>query len=497
MVETNNNRRKKHIQTFNAPGVRTLLTLALIVLIGAMCLGSAAYAGTGILFSDDFNDNSIDASKWTCTGRSRAIEENGILKLETTVTDNFTPCITTSIAIDKTKDFVITRKVKLHYANDYFFGNLAIGDFGIWYGNYIYSSGDNYCPVTGFYIYRNNYAFNGQVHCASQSSDRSARIEPIWDQWFDEKIIYKPTIGLLEYYINENKRGEFNVGTLSSSSVNIEFAPYGWWTGHYQYMDDLVVSQESISVSPTVSSTSGKIGDTLSQPGWGFTPNSTATLHFLYPDGQQDPNGISTEPVGSDGNYSHSYLIPSNAQIGTYYYWAVDGPTNIQSPKVSFTINANQSPGVRGERDFDGDGHTDVLWRNTTTGDVYIWLMDGSKIAGGKLVMKAVPADWDIKAIDDFDGDGKADILWQNTTTGDVVLWFMNGLNIAGSGYAARGVPRNWQILTTGDYNGDGKADILWRNITSGDIYMYIMDGVNKTDGGYVVFGLSGDWQPK
>ncbi|MBF0539517.1 MAG: DUF1566 domain-containing protein, partial [Nitrospirae bacterium] len=46
MFETNNNRKMKHLRPHDAPGVRALLTLALIVLIGAMCLGSAAYAGT-------------------------------------------------------------------------------------------------------------------------------------------------------------------------------------------------------------------------------------------------------------------------------------------------------------------------------------------------------------------------------------------------------------------------------------------------------------------
>ncbi|MBF0346020.1 MAG: hypothetical protein HQL06_17565 [Nitrospirae bacterium] len=39
------------------------------------------------------------------------------------------------------------------------------------------------------------------------------------------------------------------------------------------------------------------------------------------------------------------------------------------------------------------------------------------------------------KAIGNFDGDGKTDILWQNSSLGDVYVWFMSGFNITGGVY--------------------------------------------------------------
>ncbi|MBF0537214.1 MAG: peptidoglycan DD-metalloendopeptidase family protein [Nitrospirae bacterium] len=163
------------------------------------------------------------------------------------------------------------------------------------------------------------------------------------------------------------------------------------------------------------------------------------------------------------------------------------------------TVEFTASAGKKVKNDFDGDGHSDVLWRNTKTGDVYIWLMDGTgtKIKSANLVINAVPADWDIKATEDFDGDGKTDLLWQNNTTGDVVIWFMDGSKIASSGYVARAVPSNWRIQATADYNGDGKTDLLWQDTITGDVYVQLIDGLKISGGDFVTRGLPGDWQTK
>jgi hypothetical protein len=35
--------------------------------------------------------------------------------------------------------------------------------------------------------------------------------------------------------------------------------------------------------------------------------------------------------------------------------------------------------------------------------------------------------DWAVTVTGDFDGDGFADILWRNTNSGQVVIWLLNG----------------------------------------------------------------------
>ena len=55
-------------------------------------------------------------------------------------------------------------------------------------------------------------------------------------------------------------------------------------------------------------------------------------------------------------------------------------------------------------------------------------------IAGGiigNLSLGAVDTSWVIAKVGDFDGDGKIDILWRNTASGAVALWLMNGTTLA------------------------------------------------------------------
>lgn len=138
--------------------------------------------------------------------------------------------------------------------------------------------------------------------------------------------------------------------------------------------------------------------------------------------------------------------------------------------------------------DFNGDGKSDVLWRNTA-GDVGVWLMNGTQIVQGS-AFNAVPLNWSIVGQRDFNGDGNADILWRDTV-GDVGFWLMNGTQIIQGG-TFNAVPLNWSVAGTGDFNGDGKADILWLD-TAGNVGIWFMNGTQIVQAG-VVGQLPAPW---
>ena len=171
---------------------------------------------------------------------------------------------------------------------------------------------------------------------------------------------------------------------------------------------------------------------------------------------------------------------PQGAGIEDVTVTTLNG-TSVTSTVDQFTYRATT-------HDFNGDGKSDVLWRDTA-GDVGLWLMNSSQILQGA-AFTAVPLNWSIVGSGDFNGDGKADILWRDTA-GDVGLWLMNGTQVV-QGSAFSSVPLNWSIVGTGDFNGDGKADILWLD-NANNVGIWFMNSTQILQAG-VVGQLPAGW---
>jgi FG-GAP-like repeat len=83
----------------------------------------------------------------------------------------------------------------------------------------------------------------------------------------------------------------------------------------------------------------------------------------------------------------------------------------------------------------------------------------------------------------DFNGDGMSDIVWRDNS-GNTAIWLMNGAAVASSGGVGN-IPTTWSIVQTGDYNADGKSDLLWRD-ASGNTSMWFMNGAQVSSSGGV-----------
>src|SRR5258706_301874 len=133
--------------------------------------------------------------------------------------------------------------------------------------------------------------------------------------------------------------------------------------------------------------------------------------------------------------------------------------------------------------DFDGQAplSSDILWRNATTGENYIYPMSGLAIKGTEGNLRSVAdQNWRVVGVGDFDGNGKADVLWRNLSPGENYIYPMNGTTIlAGEGYIRTVSDLNWQVVGVGDFTAGSpsRADILWRNGHTGENYIYPMNG--------------------
>ena len=124
---------------------------------------------------------------------------------------------------------------------------------------------------------------------------------------------------------------------------------------------------------------------------------------------------------------------------------------------------------VAGIGDFNGDGKADIAWRNADPssadfGRNTVWLMNGFARQSWGEIDRISDANWRIAGIGDYDGDGRSDIVWRNETTGQNSIWFMDGIVRMSYALAPSVAGSDWKIVGTGDYNGDGRADIAWRN---------------------------------
>jgi phospholipase/lecithinase/hemolysin len=120
--------------------------------------------------------------------------------------------------------------------------------------------------------------------------------------------------------------------------------------------------------------------------------------------------------------------------------------------------------------DVNGDGKSDIVWRNTS-GDVAIWEINGSAIiaTGG---LGNVGGTWSIVAVRDFNSDGKFDLLWRDNS-GNTAIWFLNGTTIASTASLGN-IPSIWRVAGTGDFDGDGYGDILWED-SSGNLAVWLL----------------------
>jgi hypothetical protein len=111
--------------------------------------------------------------------------------------------------------------------------------------------------------------------------------------------------------------------------------------------------------------------------------------------------------------------------------------------------------------DFNSDANVDILWRNYSTGQNRVWLMNGVSLSQEVSLDSQADLNWRMVATGDFDSDGKVDILWRNYSNGQNRVWLMNGTAYSNSVTLNSVADANWRIAGTGDFNGDGKVDIL------------------------------------
>lgn len=197
----------------------------------------------------------------------------------------------------------------------------------------------------------------------------------------------------------------------------------------------------------------------------------------LIPQGVGDYNGDGRDDIvwrnSSTGNIVISYMN------GAAMTWGADGVAGIDER-------------IRGIGDFNTDGKADILFRNVSSGNMRILYNTSISISSSSQLVMAnfgtIPLELGVQGVGDFNGDAKDDILWRNQTTGEVFVSYLEDTVQTWHSFGL--VALNLEIVGVGDYNGDGKDDILWRNTNTGNVSITYLNGSTLTWGNVGVINM-------
>jgi hypothetical protein len=81
----------------------------------------------------------------------------------------------------------------------------------------------------------------------SSETNTSDPFPVIWDTWFNEKIVYSPTTGVLQYFVDGTNVTKYFIGVMPATNnptIQFGFQAWGWFTGHEELFANFLVTQD-------------------------------------------------------------------------------------------------------------------------------------------------------------------------------------------------------------------------------------------------------------
>jgi hypothetical protein len=247
--------------------------------------------------------------------------------------------------------------------------------------------------------------------------------------------------------------------------------------------------------------------------------------------------------VGTDwqfagpGAYQAGDMFLQNSDALNFERYEIDNNNVIASAPLAAVPNTQ----VVGFGDFSGLGDTDMMLRNTTTGEFLINTLFGTKSIGpvgldwqvagfsthevatpqiletdmvlrntgsGSLQvyhisndqitssanLGAVGLDWQVAGFGNFSSvPDDSDMMMRNTTTGEFLIYDISNNKVT-STHSIGPVGLDWQVAGFGPISGPGRSDMVLRNVNTGAFQVYDIANNNVTTSvPLAVVGL--DWQ--
>lgn len=125
--------------------------------------------------------------------------------------------------------------------------------------------------------------------------------------------------------------------------------------------------------------------------------------------------------------------------------------------------------------DMDGDGRSDLIWRDADTGTIVYWSGASSARATTVRITKGynLPDDFALSRMIvnvsyGYWGDPRTHLVAQDNTGRYFDLGFNYDLGYGCTAYELMVLPVDWSMVGTGDFNADGEEEFVFRNQSDG-----------------------------
>ena len=205
-----------------------------------------------------------------------------------------------------------------------------------------------------------------------------------------------------------------------------------------------------------------------------FIPCTGSTIYVQLSteiNGIFEPAGTSSYPCKSaigdfngDGHQDLLWQNNSSGQVNVNYY----GGAGPQAQGSTVLNNGTTLAGWRlvGAGDFDHNGTPDLVYQNTTSGQVNVNYYSGTTMIGSACLSCGInTTEWKLVAVADFDGNGTPDLVYQNIQTHQVNVDYYSGATFIGYACLSCGLNlTNWQVVAAADFDGNGTPDLVYQN---------------------------------
>jgi hypothetical protein len=180
------------------------------------------------------------------------------------------------------------------------------------------------------------------------------------------------------------------------------------------------------------------------------------------------------------------YNISNNQLTGS-------SPLGAVGPDWQFFGVGNFS-GIPGMNFINTPGNTDMMLRDSNTGDFRVYNISNNRITGSFLIGD-VGLNWQFSGIGNFSGvPGASDMILRNTDTGGLQVYNISNNQLTGSAFIGT-VGLDWQFSGVGKFSSNpGESDMILRNTDTGELLVYNMSN-NRITGSFSIGTVGLDWQ--